>query len=124
MAHFFSSYQIRRGSSEHSSERSRQMGGIGESRDMRGFSSSCSIHELIRRPLQAEPKNIGTYRDSHRLCEHVHKPRWRKARDFGQGFERKVLSPTQVFTQVFENPPDARVNLYCATTIQQFLAHP
>lgn len=91
---------------------------------MRSFSDSYSLHELIRCPLEAEPKNVGTYRNSDRRCEHVHEPRRRKTRDIGQGFERKILLGTKVFAQVFENPANSRVNSCCSATIQQLFAHP
>ena len=59
-----------------------------------------------------------------RRGEHMHQTRWRKTRDTGQSFERKVPSSTQVFAHVFENAGDSRVNLYCPATIQQIFAHP
>lgn len=97
---------------------------IGETRDMRGFSDRYSLHELIGRPLEAEPKDIGTYRNSDRRCKHVHKPRRRKARDIGQGFKRKIRSSTKVLAKVFENPPNSRVNLDDLAATQKVFAHP
>jgi hypothetical protein len=100
------------------------MRGIGEPRDLRGFSDSDSLHELIGCPLEAEPKDIGTYRNSDRRREHVHKPRRRKIRDIGQGFERKIRSASKVFAKVFENAPNSRVNLYDSAITQKIFAHP
>ncbi len=88
-AHCFAACQILGSGSKHSSERSRKMRGIGEPRDMRGFGDSYSIHELIGCPLETEPKDIRTYRNSDRRCEDVYKPRWRKTR-----YSAKVLSET------------------------------
>lgn len=100
------------------------MCGIGEPRDMRGFSGSCSIHQLIGCPLDAQPKDIRTYRNSDRRCEHVHKPRWRKTGDVGQGLERKIRPAIKVFAKVLENAPDSRVNLYYSAATQKIFAHP
>lgn len=47
------------------------MCGIGEPRDMRGLSDSYSIHEPTGCPLEAEPKDIGTYEGNFPLLRFV-----------------------------------------------------
>jgi hypothetical protein len=100
------------------------MCGIGETGDICGLRGRGSVHELIRSPLKSKPKNIGTYRNSRRLREHVHESVWRKAGDLRQSFERKVLALGEVFAEIFENPADSRVNLHCSTAIQQISTDP
>jgi hypothetical protein len=124
MTHLSSDYKISRSGSEHSSERSCEMCGIGETRDIRGLSDRCSMHEFITSPLKSKPKNIRAERYTDGLGKDVHEARRRKARDSRQSLQRNVRSLTKVVAKIFENATNSRVNLRGLAPIQEFFANP
>src|SRR5215472_15785729 len=85
---------------------------------------SVAIDQVAGCPLQAEPENIWTQGNAHRLSKNVHEMRWRQAGNASQGLQGKIIRDPQLLPEVFEHTIHTGMNLHRAAPMQQLCSHP